>query len=348
ARRPPDARAAAPPRTPPPRRDPARRRQAARQHPCRWRGAVRRPAPGQTPPSGNARQAQECLQPSKDGARVRAHRDRRPLPGRLCRGPRRRNRRHCDRRPAPGRDLVRRPRHHHPTSLVGQRLALPLTPVARDLHRTRDHALPDPPLPTPDERQDRTLPPHPRRRLGLRPRLHLRDRTTRCPGSMDPRVQPPPPPHRLREQATDHPIDQPVRSVHLGLVTDALAERAEGPDRDVAVRALSCRLGDGPGGGAVARHAAWSFFLPTRLCTAWATAANSSCLRATSSRASVPVASTSRPTSPTSAKWWLALPERPPSSASRPTRSSLRTLVPSLKLRSAKSTHTMFGRVVDS
>src|SRR5690606_12735103 len=215
ARRPPDARAAAPPRTPPPRRDPARRRQAARQHPCRWRGAVRRPAPGQTPPSGNARQAQECLQPSKDGARVRAHRDRRPLPGRLCRGPRRRNRRHCDRRPAPGRDLVRRPRHHHPTSLVGQRLALPLTPVARDLHRTRDHALPDPPLPTPDERQDRTLPPHPRRRLGLRPRLHLRDRTTRCPGSMDPRVQPPPPPHRLREQATDHPIDQPVRSVHL-------------------------------------------------------------------------------------------------------------------------------------
>ena len=33
---------------------------------------------------------------------------------------------------------------------------------------------------------------------------------------MAPRVQPPPTPHRLREQATHHPLNQPVGSVHLG------------------------------------------------------------------------------------------------------------------------------------
>ena len=49
----------------------------------------------------------------QDGQRVRAHRHRRPLPGGLRRGPRRRDRRHRHRRPAPRGGLVRRPRHHH-------------------------------------------------------------------------------------------------------------------------------------------------------------------------------------------------------------------------------------------
>ena len=40
-----------------------------------------------------------------------------------------------------------------------------------------DQAHPHPALPATDQRQDRTLPPHPVRRLGLRPLLRLRDRT---------------------------------------------------------------------------------------------------------------------------------------------------------------------------
>ena len=79
----------------------------------------------------------------------------------------------------------------------------------------RDQAHPHPALPATDQRQDRTLPPHPVRRLGLRPLLRLRERTPRRPASMAARVQPPPTPHRLREQATHHPLDQPPGSVHL-------------------------------------------------------------------------------------------------------------------------------------
>ncbi len=44
----------------------------------------------------------------------------------------------------------------------------------------------------------------------------FRDRTPRRPGRMAPRVQPPPTPHRLREPAPSHPLDQPLGSVHLG------------------------------------------------------------------------------------------------------------------------------------
>ena len=41
-----------------------------------------------------------------------------------------------------------------------------------------------PPLPAADQREDRTIPPHPRRRLGLRPLLRLRNRTTRRPARL--------------------------------------------------------------------------------------------------------------------------------------------------------------------
>ena len=76
------------------------------------------------------------------------------------------------------------------------------------------HTRTRPPTAT-DQREDRTLPPHPGRRVGLRPRLQLRKRTPCRPASMDPRVQPPPAPHRLRQQATHHPLNQPVGSVQL-------------------------------------------------------------------------------------------------------------------------------------
>ena len=49
------------------------------------------------------------------------------------------------------------------------------------LPRARDQAPPHPPLPAPDQRQSRTLHPHPARRLGLRRDLPLKPRTHRRP-----------------------------------------------------------------------------------------------------------------------------------------------------------------------
>ena len=72
-----------------------------------------------------------------DRPRVRAHRARRPLPGRLRRDPRRRDRRHRHRRAAPRGGLVRRPRRHRRTGAVRQRLRLPLPRLARRLRRAR-------------------------------------------------------------------------------------------------------------------------------------------------------------------------------------------------------------------
>ena len=78
----------------------------------------------------------------------------------------------------------------------------------------------DPALPAPDQRQDRTLPPHPGRRLGLQEALHLRISPPRSPASMAPRVQPPPAPHRDRQTPTHHPLDQRPRAVHLAQFRD--------------------------------------------------------------------------------------------------------------------------------
>jgi transposase InsO family protein len=77
------------------------------------------------------------------------------------------------------------------------------------------HAPPDPAPPAPDQRQDRALPPHPRRRLGLRPDVPQRVSPPKGPAGLAARVQPSPAPHRDRTPPTDHPIDQPVRAVHL-------------------------------------------------------------------------------------------------------------------------------------
>ena len=54
-----------------------------------------------------------------------------------------------------------------------------LTPLARHPRRAGHHPQAHPALPAPDQRQGRTLQPHPARRMGLRPALHLRSRTTR-------------------------------------------------------------------------------------------------------------------------------------------------------------------------
>ncbi len=79
-----------------------------------------------------------------------------------------------------------------------------------------DHPETDPPLPPPNQRQDRTLPPHPDRRVGLSTPLHQRVPTPQSPTRLAPRVQPPPTPHRHRRPTTHHPLNQPVRAVQLG------------------------------------------------------------------------------------------------------------------------------------
>jgi hypothetical protein len=62
-----------------------------------------------------------------------------------------------------------------------QRVLLPIPALARRPGQRRDHPQAHPPLPAPDQRQSRTLQPHPARRMGLRPPLHQSSRTRRRP-----------------------------------------------------------------------------------------------------------------------------------------------------------------------
>ncbi|PWK64398.1 hypothetical protein BCL76_11542 [Streptomyces sp. CG 926] len=82
---------------------------------------------------------------------------------------------------------------------------------------------PHPCLPTADQRQGRTLQPHPPRRVGLPTALHLERRADRNPGRLPPHLQPPPLPHRTRRTPTHHPRQQPCGSIHLA------RRRAAGP-----------------------------------------------------------------------------------------------------------------------
>ena len=77
--------------------------------------------------------------------------------------------------------LVRRRRHHHRARDQRQRRLLPVAGLGRRVRRPRDRPQAHPPLPAPDQRQSRALPPHPRRRMGLRPALRHRNRTPRRP-----------------------------------------------------------------------------------------------------------------------------------------------------------------------
>ena len=155
------------------------------------------------------RRARQATYRPADRHRVRAHRHRRPLPRRLRRDLRRREGRHRDRGPAPGRGLVRRPGRHRRTGPVRQRFGLPLLRLARRLRRAGHHPQADPALPAADQRQDRTLPPHPGRRMGLRPLLRLRPtNATSRPPRLAALLQSPPSPLRHRRPATDHPTDQ--------------------------------------------------------------------------------------------------------------------------------------------
>jgi hypothetical protein len=96
-----------------------------------------------------------------------------------------------------------------------QRFRLQTPRLARCLRRARHHPEEDSPLQTPDQRQDRTLPPHPRRRLGILTPLPDRDRPTERSPGMAASLQSPPSPHRHRNQTAPQQNHQPGWAVHL-------------------------------------------------------------------------------------------------------------------------------------
>ena len=71
--------------------------------------------------------------------------------------------------------------------------------------RTRDPTPPHPPLPTPNQRQSRTIHPHPPRRLGLRRHLPQQRRTQRRSRRLARLLQSPPTTRRPQPQATHRP-----------------------------------------------------------------------------------------------------------------------------------------------
>ena len=101
--------------------------------------------------------------------------------------------------------LLRLLRDHRQEGADRQRIGLPVTPVRR--HPRPHHAQADPALPATDQRQRRTVQPHPGTRVGLRPPLPHRERGCgRVPG-LPPHLQSPPRPHHAprRRQPTAFP-----------------------------------------------------------------------------------------------------------------------------------------------
>ena len=97
-------------------------------------------------------------------------------------------------------------------------------PLARHLRRARHHPKTDPALPAPDQRQDRTLPPHPGRRLGLQEALHSETaRRAALPAWLHEYNH-----HRphtaIGKVTTHHPVDQPGRAVQLALRRTSTSE----------------------------------------------------------------------------------------------------------------------------
>ena len=65
------------------------------------------------------------------------------------------------------------PRHRHQGRADRQRVLLPVETVSRRARQLSGQAPLHPPLPTPDQRQGRTVQPNPLRRMGLRPHLPI-------------------------------------------------------------------------------------------------------------------------------------------------------------------------------
>lgn len=138
---------------------------------------------------------------------------------------------HLRRLPHPRSPLLPRPRHHpHRTRSDRQRLGLPQGPgLEASPRRDRRHRQAAPHLPPPDQRQGRTLPPHPARRVGLPKALHQQPRAHRSPDRLPARLQLPSLPHRTRRPATHHPSQQRCGSIHLRPVAKAVGAWLDRP-----------------------------------------------------------------------------------------------------------------------
>src|SRR5699024_8978845 len=128
--------------------------------------------------------------------------------------------------PAAGPCLVRRQRHHCPTSIDRQRLGLHQDHLATNLRRARHRCPVDPALAPPDQRQGRTIPPHAGHRVGLRSPLLLRGRAPSRLSRLLGLVQLPSAPHRDRRASPSSPCHQPHRTAHLGRVFASFRSRA--------------------------------------------------------------------------------------------------------------------------
>ena len=135
----------------------------------RWRDGKRQHAnPTYTDAAGNVRRTR---------LGVRPRRRRRLLTPRLRRSAARRESLDRRRLPAPRRRPLPTPRHHGRTDPHRQRRLLPRRRPCRRLPPTTHQTPPHTPLPATNQRQSRTLHPHPDQRLGLRRHLPLKPRT---------------------------------------------------------------------------------------------------------------------------------------------------------------------------
>lgn len=139
--------------------------------------------------------------------------NRRPLPCRLYRDLRQRGGRH--RHPSLQR-AVSWFADHGITTQAGTlrpRLCLSVLRLAQRLQRTRHRPQAAPALPATDQWQDRTLPLHPGRRVGLRPPLRVNRPPKRRVARLAPLLQSSSRPLHDRRPPTNHPADQPFLNI---------------------------------------------------------------------------------------------------------------------------------------
>ena len=123
---------------------------------------------------------------------------------------------------APSRRLVRFDRHRRRTGPHRQRVLLPHPGSGTRARRAPTRPETHPPLPAPNQRQDRTLPPDPARGMGLHPRPGPQRPNASRLRRLHPLLQSPPIPRRTRLGHTDRhphqPRGQPPRHAHLAVI----------------------------------------------------------------------------------------------------------------------------------